>query len=253
LFYNASDSVLYLGTTTHSTETTQVPLFVGRGAIDTLNAGVPVFDSTKDNSNNDTHVIIAISIRKLFSTLPIRWEKFETAVLSDCSVELAWRTANETEGTQYVVERSFDGRSYEDLAIISANGNSFYYHDKDALQGTGKAIYRILAIDDDGEKTYSSVNAVQLCGEKQGQIKIYPTITSNYFVLSGSYPQHVRELSVEVVDAGGRKIMIRQVLALNGTQTLFFDKRPASGSYFVVIRNKETSEILHTQKITAGN
>src|SRR5678809_248914 len=102
---------------------------------------------------------------------------------------------------------------------------------------------------DDGEKTYSSVNAVQLCGEKQGQIKIYPTITSNYFVLSGSYPQHVRELSVEVVDAGGRKIMIRQVLALNGTQTLFFDKRPASGSYFVVIRNKETAEILHLSLI----
>jgi len=253
LFYNASDSVLYLGTTTHSIETTQVPSFVGRGAVDTLNAGIPVFDSTKDNSNNDTHVIIAISIRKLFSTLPIRWEKFETAVLSDCSVQLAWRTANETEGTQFVVERSFDGRSYEDLATISANGNSFSYHDKDALQGTGKAIYRILAVDDDGEKTYSSVNAVQLCGEKQGQIKIYPTITSNYFVISGSYPQHVRELSIEVVDAGGRKIMIRQVVAASGKQTLFFDKRPASGSYFVVIRNKETAEILHTQKITAGN
>jgi hypothetical protein len=47
LFFNASDSVLYLGTTTHSIENTQAPLFVGRGAIDTANAGVPVFDSTK--------------------------------------------------------------------------------------------------------------------------------------------------------------------------------------------------------------
>ena len=252
LFYNASDSVLYLGTTTHSTETTQAPLFVGRGSVDTLNAGMPVFDSTKDNSNNDTHVIIAISIRKLLITLPIRWEKFEARVLSDCSVQLAWRTANGTEGAQYVVERSVDGRSYESLATISANDNSFSYNDRDFLQGT-KAIYRILAVDNDGEKTYSSVNAVPLCGEKQGQIKIYPTITSNYFVLSGSYPQPVRELLVEVVDAGGRKIMIRQVVAVNGTQTLFFDKKPVPGSYFVVIRNKETAEILHTQKITAGN
>src|SRR6185295_13409056 len=33
LFYNAADSVLYLGTTTHSVQTTQAPSFVGRGAV----------------------------------------------------------------------------------------------------------------------------------------------------------------------------------------------------------------------------
>jgi hypothetical protein len=253
LFYNAADSVLYLGTTTHSIETTQAPLFVGRGAADTANAGIPVFDSTKDNSNNDTHVIIAISIRKLFYTLPVKWEKFETSVLSDCSVQLTWRTGNETDVTQYIVERSTDGRNYEDIAAIPANGNSFSYHDKDLSQGTTKVIYRILAVDNDGKKTYSTVNSLQLCGQKQHQIKIYPTITSNYFVISGSYPQQVKQLLVEVVDAGGRKILVKRVAAINGSQTLFFDKRPASGSYFVVIRNEETSEILNAQKITAGN
>jgi len=56
-----------------------------------------------------------------------------------------------------------------------------------------------------------------------------------------------------VIDAGGRKIMVKQVGAINGSQTLFLDKRPASGSYFIVIRNQETSEILHSQKITADN
>ena len=252
LFFNANDSVLYLGTTTHSIENTQAPLFVGRGAIDTANAGVPVFDSTKNNSNNDTHVIIAISIKRLFFTLPIKWEQFETSVLSDCSVQVTWRTGDETDVANYVVQRSTDGRNYEDIATIAANGNSFSYHDKDLVVGTAKAIYRILAVDNDGKKTYSSVNAVQLCGQRQ-QIKIYPTITSNYFVISGVYPQQVKELLVEVIDAAGRKIMMRQMSAVNGAQTLYFDKRPSSGSYFVVIRNEETSEILHTQKITAGN
>ena len=252
LFFNADDSVLYLGTTTHSVENTQAPVFVGRGAADTANAGIPVFDDTKNNSNNDTHVILAISIKRLFYTLPIKWEKFETSVLSDCSVQLTWRTADETDVEQYVVERSNDGRNYQDIATIAANGNSFSYHDRDLLQVTTKVIYRILAVDIDGKKTYSSVNAVQLCGQPQ-QIKIYPTITRNYFVISGSYPQQVKQLLVEVVDAAGKKIMIRQVAAVNGAQTLYFDKRPASGSYFVVIRNEETSEILHTQKITAGN
>jgi len=252
LFFNANDSVLYLGTTTHSTENTQAPVFVGRGAVDTANAGIPVFDSTKNNSNNDTHVILAISIKRLFYTLPVKWEKFETSVLSDCSVQLTWRTGDQTDVAQYVVERSADGRNYQDIATMAAIGNSFSYYDKNLLQGATKVIYRILAIDIDGKKTYSSVNAVQLCGQKQ-QIKIYPTITNNYFVISASYPEQVKQLAVEVVDAAGRKIMVRQVAAVNGAQTLFFDKRPASGSYVVVIRNQETSEILHTQKITAGN
>jgi len=253
LFYNAADSVLYLGTTTHSIETSQAPLYVGRGAIDTLNAGIPVFDATKDNSNNDTHVIIAISISKLFFTLPVKWEKFETSVLSDCSVQLTWRTGNETDVMQYIVERSTDGSNYEGVATLAANGNSFSYHDKDLPQGISKAVYRVLAVDNDGKKTYSSVNSVQLCGQRQHQIKIYPTIARNYFVISGSYPDQVKQLLVEVVDAGGRKIMTKQLAAINGSQTLFFDKRPASGSYFVVIRNEETSEILHAQKITASN
>ena len=69
LFYNVTDSALYLGTTTHSNQSTHVPLFVGRGPADYLNDGVPVFDETKGNGNNDTHVIIALSMRGLYGIL----------------------------------------------------------------------------------------------------------------------------------------------------------------------------------------
>src|SRR5204863_1392458 len=155
LYYNASDSVIYLGTTTHSYETRQSPAFVGGGATDLVNACVPVFDSTKNNSNNDTHVIIAISIKTLFFALPIEWEKFETSILSDCSVQLTWQTANETGPGQFVVERSIDGRNYESIATIPPGGNSFSYRDKDLSPENGKASYRILAEDINGKRTYS--------------------------------------------------------------------------------------------------
>ncbi len=109
--------------------------------------------------------------------------------------------------------------------------------------------YRILAEDINGKKTYSSVNFVQLCRQQQS-IKVYPTIASNYFTISGLYPEPVKKVLVEVVDASGRKIMTRQLTGINTAQTLYFEKKPAPGSYFVVIRNGETTEILHTQKIT---
>ena len=175
------------------------------------------------------------------------------SVLSDCSVELTWRTGNETDLKQYVVQRSADGRNFIDIAKISPGENSFSYHDNNIPPDNLKLMYRISAENINGEKTYSSVNDVQLCSPKQQElIKIYPTITNNYFVVSGLFPQQVKKVLIEVVDASGRKIMTRQLGAVNGTQTLYFEKRPAPGSYFVVVINQETAEILHTQKITIG-
>ncbi|MFI5186917.1 MAG: T9SS type A sorting domain-containing protein, partial [Chitinophagales bacterium] len=153
---------------------------------------------------------------------------------------------------QYVVERSVDGRNYVDIAKIPGGESSFYYNDKNISPGNLKVMYRISAEGINGGTTYSSVNAVQLCGQKQQQIKIYPTITNSYFVISGLYTQQAKKVLVEVVDANGRKIITREFTNVNGTQTLYFDKTPAPGSYFVVIRNEETTEILHTQKITVG-
>jgi len=253
LFYNAGDSVIYLGTTTHSDQTTHAPLFVGRGPGDLLNAGVPVFDSTKNNSNNDTHTIIAISIKRLFFALPVNWEKFDASVLSDCSVELTWKTGDETDLMQYVVQRSLDGRNFMDIAKISPAENSFSYHDENIPAGNLKLMYRVSAEKIDGEKTYSPVNVVQLCGSRQQQlIKIYPTLANNYFVISSLYTPQVKNVVIEVVDASGRKIMVRQLAAVNGTQTLYFEKKPAAGSYFVVVIDQGTSEIMQTQKIAIG-
>lgn len=250
LFYNSSDSVIYLGTTTHSDETTHAPLFVGRGATDLVNAGVPVFDSVKSNSNNDTHVIIAISVRMLFIVLPVTWEDFQASVLSDCSVALSWRTSNESGVSHYAVERSFDGRNYERVATLPAYGNSFSYNDNDVSQREGKAEYRLLAEDNDGKRTYSNIISVQLCKQKEVQtIKVYPTVATNYFVVSGHYAPQVKKIMVEVLDAGGRSVLVRQLAVVTGAQTFYFERRPAPGSYFVIIRNGETSELLHTQKM----
>jgi|GEM_PF-1812157 len=253
LFYNGSDSVVYLGTTTHSFESTQAPSFVGRGNTDTLNAGVPVFDDTKNNSNNDTHVILAISVRMLFYTLPVNWEKFQVSVLSDCSVQLAWQTANETILKDYLVQRSADGRSYATIATVQAFGTSFSYQDKSNPAENSKVSYRVVAEAADGQRTYSSVNLVQLCSKRLQQIRIYPTIVNNYFVVSGKYPDDAKQVLVQVVDASGRKIMVRQMPAVNGSQTLYFERRPVTGTYFVSIINQATSKILHTQKITVNN
>ena len=250
LFFNTVDSALYLGTTTHSNQNTHAPLFVGRGADDLFNVGIPVFDSTKGNTNDDTHVIIAIAARKLFIVLPVSWEKFDTSLLSDCSIQLSWKSSREIGLKQYRIERSTDGRNYESITAMPASAETYTYTDKDYFNGHQKVYYRIVAEDIDGKKSYSAVNSVQLCRQKQATIKIYPSFANNYFTISGLDPAREKNVLIEVADASGKRIMIKQLAAVNGSQTLYFETRPAPGIYFVVIRNRETSEILHTQRIT---
>jgi hypothetical protein len=48
--------------------------------------------------------------------------KFETSVLSDCSVQLT-PDRQRDRCAQHIVERSTDGRNYEDIATIAADGN----------------------------------------------------------------------------------------------------------------------------------
>ena len=249
LFYNNADSVLYLGTTTHSYEWTQAPSFVGRGATDLVNAGVPVFDSTKDNSNNDTHVILAISVRMLFYTLPVNLQKFDAMVVSDCSTELTWQSANEDATRQFLVQRSDDGMNYVTIATIPAvGGNSFLYHDMNLPLNASKINYRIAAQAVDGQWTYSSVRAVPPCSRSLQRIRIYPTITRSYFVASG-FSSSPHNVLVEVVDASGRKLLTRQVETVNGSLTVYFDRTPPTGTYFVFIHTGAKNDLLCSQKI----
>ncbi len=253
LFYNSADSVLYLGTTTHSSQTTHAPLFVGRGPADYLNTGVPVFDETKGNSNDDTHVIIAISTRGLFVVLPLIWQDFKTKNLSDCSVELSWVTEIEGNILQYIIERSSDGRNFETVGNLPpANGN-YFFNDKNTVGAGSKLYYRIAAKDINGKISYSSIQSVLLCGNKNKLINIYPTVVQNSFTISGLNAGQAQKITVDLLDATGKKILTKQLTGNFASQTVFLKSNLAPGAYFVNFKNAETGVILTTKKIIVSN
>jgi hypothetical protein len=252
LFYNAVDSVLYLGTTTHSSQTTHAPLFVGRGAADIANSGIPVFDELKDNGINDTHVIIAISTRSLYVLLGVKWLNFRTKILSDCSVQLSWATANEENVLRYIIERSIDGRNFEIIDSLPSGSNAYSYNDNNADAANGKVHYRIMAKEMDGSLSYSTVQFIRLCGHQQNVINIYPTVVQNSFTVSGLNSGQIRDITVEVADAAGKIIFIEQVPGFFNSQTVFLKSKPPCGTYFVILKNNKTGAILLTRKIIIG-
>ncbi len=252
LFYNSVDSVLYLGTTTHSSQTTHVPLFVGRGPADFANTFVPVFDSTKGNSNNDTHVIIAISTRGLFALLPVKWLDFGAQTLSDCNVRLYWKTANEEKVLRYIIERSTDGRNFAVIDSLAPGSNTYSYTDRNITEANTRIYYRVAARDIDGKTCYSSVQSVPLCGNQRGLINIYPTWIQNSFTISGLNPEISRDINVELADAVGKRIAIETRPVIFGSQTVYLKNKPSPGAYFIILKDVRTGTVLFTQKVIIG-
>jgi hypothetical protein len=97
--------------------------------------------------------------------LPITWLYFEARPKAN-DVVVNWATAMEQETKSFVVERSVDGRFFEEMGTVKAAGNSnrttnYSFTDNGAMQTKTKMLYyRLRQVEKDGRFTYSSVVAI---------------------------------------------------------------------------------------------
>jgi len=249
LYYNETDSVLYLGTTTHSNQSTQQPKFVGRGLVDFENSGVPVFDSTKNNGNNDTHLILAISTTAIYKILDVQWENFRTVLNSDCSVTMQWEVANDNNVADYLIERSFDGQNFKAIGKVSNGHQSDQYNDATASGIGGNGFYRIRSIDKNGNSSYSKTNIVRLCTTQQFNVKVYPTITRDQVNIEGLNFINSKNVMIQMFNSRGATVLEKRITVNNGAVSFSIPEIVASGSYFLIIRDPLMNNLLRQQKI----
>ncbi|HMQ47525.1 MAG TPA: hypothetical protein PKA00_09025 [Saprospiraceae bacterium] len=90
-------------------------------------------------------------------------------IQKDALVSLDWATASETNNDFFTLERSFDGRSFEQIAQVAGAGNSHdlirytFNDEKVMLLAPGDEVfYRLSQTDFDGRKTYFDLIALQL-------------------------------------------------------------------------------------------
>jgi hypothetical protein len=83
---------------------------------------------------------------------------------------LEWQTATEQNNDYFAVERSSDGRRYEEISRIPGRGQSHEHQNYsfiDAAPPAGVNYYRLRQVDYDGSATYSPVRAVEIPEDKQ--------------------------------------------------------------------------------------
>ena len=118
--------------------------------------------------------------------LPLKISDYSVTVGANCSVNIYWKAEDETALRRYVLQKSSDGQSWEDLAPVYSNNqlNALTEHRYvDNKTSNGSWLYRIKVENIGGDYFYTKAKVVTLtCGN--GGIKAFPTLVSTNVYLS---------------------------------------------------------------------
>lgn len=131
---------------------------------------------------------------------------------------LQWRSAGETNFSNYIVQYAKDGKDFQDLASIKAGApNHDYSFTHSNVSGT--AYYRLKMVDRDGTYNYSEIKKLVL-GTATG-LTIFPNPSANYIQIDGGGAMDIKTIQVFSANGvilktiknytAGQKIMLRDL------------------------------------------
>lgn len=163
---------------------------------------------------------------------------------------LVWKTQNEVNTDYFSVRRSADGKTYEEVVKINAQGNSsventYTYADKKIASSQKFYYYTVAAVDKDGKTTFSEVRMFK---NGAAPVKLVLALSPNPVTREGhlnmSFNSDVEgKMSVRVVSPQGKTIVTRNMQAYPGVNNghVHLGERPA-GTYTVICSMNGISE-----------
>jgi hypothetical protein len=117
---------------------------------------------------------------KALTTLPVQWLQFAAAAQHE-TVVLNWRTAGELGTKDFLVQHSTDGRQWQNIGTVLANGTGEpeqTYSFTHSTPTKGVNAYRLLQRDVDGRSSYSAVVTLNVTALGDG-FSVYPNPAVN--------------------------------------------------------------------------
>ena len=172
--------------------------------------------------------------------VPVELVSFNAAVTGR-TVQLEWQTATESNNFGFYVERSSDGRSFQEIAFVLGNGTSTVprrYAYVDSVPGPGTYFYRLRQVDLDGAFNYSETLTVQVTVPRRFFLaQNYPNPFNDATVITFQIPERQR-VTLTVIDLAARRVSVLLDQELEGgSHHVSFDaKGLSSGIYFYELR-----------------
>lgn len=135
--------------------------------------------------------------------LPVTLVRFEAKAVENTAA-LSWTTTAESNSDRFEIERSLNGKQWEKIGTVEAQGESaatIDYSFKDATPSGADNYYRLKMIDKDLTFTYSGIRSVSFDGNLS--LALYPNPVHDVLTLQ---TDHSKVKSVTVTNVNGRKV-----------------------------------------------
>jgi hypothetical protein len=185
----------------------------------TLDVGTPTLDGNPLTANNCPQII-----------LPVRLTSFNARV-SNCTVNLDWAAAIETDFSNYEVQSSTDGSTFKTIATKPAGPDQKYsYQDHSPAQGN--IYYRLKMVNIDGSAQYSKVIAMKLnCN--RSEIVVYPNPVTDILNINITNAED-NETQASLFDNAGKLVHSKKLIS--GTNIIDMTKF-SKGVYLLTLKN----------------
>ncbi|MBL7698034.1 MAG: T9SS type A sorting domain-containing protein [Chitinophagaceae bacterium] len=146
--------------------------------------------------------------------VPLNLLSFTARKLSDNQVRLDWSSEEEVNSSHFIVERSSDGKSFEDVGIVIADGagSGKYSFTTDMSSPTGIHFFRLKIIDRDKKIKFSNVVRIN-SGLSLTKLSLYPNPADHFVTVTNNKPN-------EAVITNVHGIILKKTMLVNGTQTI---------------------------------
>jgi len=186
--------------------------------------------------------------------LPVSLVAF-TAQLQNNNVLLNWTTAMETNTSHFTIERSMDGVSFDDAAIVFTDENgsikkNYSFTDNISKINTRLIYYRLKMVDLDAKYSYSKIVLVRL-GDDQGQtaMLIYPNPVMNELRITIPSEWQNKTVAYNVYNTNG--ILVRQKINGSAGQTEIFHVADLPAGIYII--KTATGDKTSVQKFIKAN
>lgn len=176
------------------------------------------------------------------STLPLNLLSF-TGAKKDGYNLLQWKTANEINTNNFVLQYSVDGSNFKNaynIAAIGSGNNNYQQKDNGEWIKDALIFYRLKMIDNDGQFTFSNIVTIKNNKASKLASTIYPNPTKENCKLTIG-ERNLIGTSAQVFDIAG-KLLQTKTIAYN-TQVIYMNNY-LPGVYLIKLVNGETFRII---------
>lgn len=186
------------------------------------------------------HPEFALRIWECTGLLPVTLTSF-TAEAKSNGVLLKWYASQESNFSEYVIERSTDGNNFVSIGTVQGKNLGNYSFTDNSLPTASYLVYRLKMVDKDGKFNYSKIASVRINSNASGII-VSPNPATDMVKIS--FKSALTENSIlQIVDLTGRIVKTETVTANTIIWNQNVSKLPA-GRYFIKISN--SSEVVNT-------